>query len=446
METIDKIYTVAQLLEHWSGGIKVNPEYQRGAVWTEIQKQMLIDSIFRGYPLPLFYFHRIASTNLDGNESYFFEVIDGQQRLRAMSEFKNNRLRLLDPAKDSKKMRLPSKVKSQPCPWGGKAFNELDPSLQDRFLTTNLHVQIISAANAEEVRDLFIRLQSGTSLSRQQVRDAWPGNIGPFIESIAGKGTMTPKIRVFQFIDNRGNREDDLDGTDPYVNYRQSCAQALLLFLHKVNNPSGQFLCSITAKDLDNLYHEHTDFDRHGATAKRFELVLDLSRQVLQKSNQLRDDGTVFKKLEIHSLMLLLEEMTRDPANLVEKDIPRIANAFEKARKAVRDSRGNVGKATGASVIEDYYQAIYWAFIPHLLIDRLDPVRFFTTDQRNEIRTRDRGVCQICLEPVEPADEEFDHLKPWLLGGRTVVDNGRLVHARCHPRGRRAIQPHLESN
>jgi uncharacterized protein with ParB-like and HNH nuclease domain len=37
----------------------VNPEYQRGAVWRRTQQKKLLDSVLRGYPLPLIYFHDI---------------------------------------------------------------------------------------------------------------------------------------------------------------------------------------------------------------------------------------------------------------------------------------------------------------------------------------------------------------------------------------------------
>ncbi len=39
-----------------------NPEYQRGAVWTPAQKKKLVDSVLRGYPIPLFYLHHIRQT------------------------------------------------------------------------------------------------------------------------------------------------------------------------------------------------------------------------------------------------------------------------------------------------------------------------------------------------------------------------------------------------
>lgn len=46
----------------------VNLEYQRGAVWTPSQKKKLVDSVLRGYPIPLFYF-LMATNNEDDNDN-----------------------------------------------------------------------------------------------------------------------------------------------------------------------------------------------------------------------------------------------------------------------------------------------------------------------------------------------------------------------------------------
>ncbi len=49
--------TVAAVTESWTNrAIRPNPEYQRGLQWKRPQQQLLIDSVFRGYPLPRFYF------------------------------------------------------------------------------------------------------------------------------------------------------------------------------------------------------------------------------------------------------------------------------------------------------------------------------------------------------------------------------------------------------
>jgi hypothetical protein len=74
-----------------------NAEYQRGAVWTKPQKKRLVDSVFRGYPIPLIYLHHI-SKEVAGAKRDDFEVIDGQQRINALHEYKEGSFKLFDPS------------------------------------------------------------------------------------------------------------------------------------------------------------------------------------------------------------------------------------------------------------------------------------------------------------------------------------------------------------
>ncbi|MBK9982969.1 MAG: DUF262 domain-containing protein [Saprospiraceae bacterium] len=37
--------------------LTINSEYQRGQVWNSGQQKRLIDSVLRGYPLPIIYLH-----------------------------------------------------------------------------------------------------------------------------------------------------------------------------------------------------------------------------------------------------------------------------------------------------------------------------------------------------------------------------------------------------
>lgn len=61
--------------------IDTNPDYQRPAVWTQAQKQLLVDTILRNYDIPKFYWRRT------GRRPDKYDVVDGQQRLRAMWAF-----------------------------------------------------------------------------------------------------------------------------------------------------------------------------------------------------------------------------------------------------------------------------------------------------------------------------------------------------------------------
>ena len=79
-----------------------NPEYQRGKVWRTAQKKRLVDPVFRGYPIPLIYLHHI-SKDVAGSKRDDFEVIDGQQRINALYEYKEGAFNLLTPLRTRKK-------------------------------------------------------------------------------------------------------------------------------------------------------------------------------------------------------------------------------------------------------------------------------------------------------------------------------------------------------
>lgn len=63
----------------------VNRKYQRKLVWTLEEKQNLIDSLIKDYPIPLILF---ADASEDG--STFYEIMDGMQRLNAIFSFVDN--------------------------------------------------------------------------------------------------------------------------------------------------------------------------------------------------------------------------------------------------------------------------------------------------------------------------------------------------------------------
>jgi uncharacterized protein with ParB-like and HNH nuclease domain len=77
-QAIDKIYKRRNRYEI--------PEYQREEVWGVPEKQLLIDTILRGWKLPKFYFVKTSSTG--------YEVVDGQQRLAAIFDFLDGELEL----------------------------------------------------------------------------------------------------------------------------------------------------------------------------------------------------------------------------------------------------------------------------------------------------------------------------------------------------------------
>ena len=91
--------TVKQILDLQKNKLlEVDPEYQRGPVWTRIQKQYFVDSILRGYHIPLIYMHFKKGNEVGGLQvGDRLYIIDGQQRVRALYEFSEGAFPLLDP-------------------------------------------------------------------------------------------------------------------------------------------------------------------------------------------------------------------------------------------------------------------------------------------------------------------------------------------------------------
>ena len=165
----------------------VNAEYQRGVVWTLAQKKKLVDSVLRGYPLPLIYFHQIRQ-EAAGLISQRLEVIDGQQRINALYEFHEGAFKLFDPIKDAGEARFPDFIKRTPCPCAGCTFQGLNEPLREQFLNTVLRVVHIETSDPNQARDLFVRLQAGMPLNSQEKRDAWPGQFTEFVLKLAARG------------------------------------------------------------------------------------------------------------------------------------------------------------------------------------------------------------------------------------------------------------------
>jgi uncharacterized protein with ParB-like and HNH nuclease domain len=114
---------IRELLDlHKKKMLSVNAEYQRGVVWNDSQKKRLIDSVMRGYPIPLLYLHHIKR-EVAGFQNETLEVIDGQQRIEALDKFHEGALKLFDPVKDAAEARFPEFLKSEPCPWAQHTFD-----------------------------------------------------------------------------------------------------------------------------------------------------------------------------------------------------------------------------------------------------------------------------------------------------------------------------------
>ena len=161
------VYTVSQFLD-WQrqGTLELNPIFQRRPVWKGPAKSQFIDSIVRGYPVPIILLRQVQ--NFD-SLTIRLEVVDGQQRLRTLLSF-------IDPAsipdledKDRFTVR-----KTHNSDLAGKSFAQLSQDVKQALLGYELSTHVFPATTGnEQVYRIFARLNStGLSLNEQEVRNA----------------------------------------------------------------------------------------------------------------------------------------------------------------------------------------------------------------------------------------------------------------------------------
>ena len=87
-------------------GLDLDPDYQRGHVWTESQQSAYVEYILRGgYAAKELYFN---SPDWMGRKSGRIELVDGKQRLTAVRKFLNNEVQVFGKYRKDIYGRLPT--------------------------------------------------------------------------------------------------------------------------------------------------------------------------------------------------------------------------------------------------------------------------------------------------------------------------------------------------
>lgn len=153
------------------GKLIVNRKYQRKLVWTNEEKEMLIDSILKGYPIPLILL--AERPTLHGYGTY--EILDGVQRLTSIFDFIENRVSYEEEYFDVEEFTRAKNLSSAGA-FTAKSREEnefIDSELCAKVLDYQLAITIYPAMEENEMIDVFGRINSqGRQLSNQERRQA----------------------------------------------------------------------------------------------------------------------------------------------------------------------------------------------------------------------------------------------------------------------------------
>lgn len=175
-------YRIADILQwHSLGQLELNPYFQRGSVWTRAAQIYLVDTILRGLPVPKVYMR----TKVDlVTKAATREIVDGQQRLRAVIEFARDEFALSTRAKEFR----------------GLTYSSMDDELKEGFLSYSISVDQLLNATDADVLEVFARLNSYTvSLNDPELRHAkYQGSFKWLVHEVAqAEGDLWGELQTF---------------------------------------------------------------------------------------------------------------------------------------------------------------------------------------------------------------------------------------------------------
>ena len=172
-KTTAKIIQISDIIQ-WNEKkeLELSPKYQRNYVWNEKAKAYLIDTIIRGLPIPPIFLRQKTDVT---TKSTTREIIDGQQRIRAILEY------IVDEGFAIKTAHNKD--------YGGKKYSELDEDAQEAMLEYEILAEVVTEKDESSIYDMFARLNSNNYvLNKQEIRNSkyW-GDFKVFIYRLASQ-------------------------------------------------------------------------------------------------------------------------------------------------------------------------------------------------------------------------------------------------------------------
>lgn len=279
-----------------SGILDLQPDFQRGEVWTLPKERLLIDSILRGWHVPPIHIVQESPAAT--------VVLDGQQRLRAIKNFLDDVFEFdgqLDPIepkfKDLHKL----------------TFSELPSAFRSAILNFTIDVYIITRFRPEEPFELFYRLNQASGLTPPEKRNAFFGHPRDQVRDLVARAQ------------DKGMSKDRIG----FSNSRMAYDDVVARFLTTLE--FGDLSRQVRATDITEKYRSNRRF--HSEDLRVAREALDL----VIKSTALDTRLIRFNKATLYSWLLfasrgILQEL---PSNFRDSFDSYLLD-FETARTSIR--------------------------------------------------------------------------------------------------------------
>lgn len=408
--------TVQEILNFYEKDhLNLDPGFQRSSVWGERDRDKLIDSILRNYPLPSIFLYR---RHEDGNLVY--DVIDGKQRIETILMFigamRGNRFWT--------KSRLPDDERPDWIDWNIIRRKKL------QYLITGYNLQIIEVTGEPaDIIDLFVRINStGKALTGAEKRHA--------------------RYYHSAFLKRAGQLAHRFE---PYFRTNKILSPSQISRMKHV-----ELMCElIVAAHNEGVTNKKTALDKImnsdsirgrelDKAAQNTVTTLGRLKQMFPKLSQTR-----FKQIsDFYTLAVLMQKFEREGLILLDRKRNRLAwdllaafsTGVDKVR--LRQKRAE-GTEPGQELYREYLLTVLEATdeinqrrkreqilrgLLEPLFQKKDSARFFSQEQRRILwNTTASPKCVDCHKTLTWDDFTIDHIDPWSKGGKTDLENAAIM-------------------
>lgn len=381
---------------------QVDYTYQRPpGVWSSEDKQCLIDTILKSEPMPLFFL------NLDSDKGIYY-VVDGQQRLDAISQFRQNKIKLNGKFSGERNH--------------GKTFNGENPiSDEERqaFLEYDLKTHILEDYNDERVRMIFSRLQRGKPLTLGERLNAKPGEIVNRMREIAEHPFMKTSIGIAK---------------GRYNNYPDA---ARILFYEKYGSKDMGTVALVAFFD-ENQSFRNTDKGFLNATA-----ILNYLAKCFPTT-----PGD-YKYLEKHVWVMSVYAMIRElkvgyplygRENIIRKFIEDVHGKvydedFRGSNQRYQKFYENVRGGWSEKLITFRRNFLIKEYLDKYPEEEIDFKRQISDEEKIAAFALAGGKCENCGTQFKDYKEpEYHHVVMHASGGKSEKENIKVLCSKCHAR------------
>ena len=308
MQAIQTSYSVADYCQGMERkDIVVNPQYQRSdRVWPPAARSFLIETMLLGFPTPKLSLYQVTDVK---SKKSLREIVDGQQRSRAIFDYYNDNYRLSNTL-ETKEVK-------------GKRFSDLDEEFQRRFLEYAISADLFVAAVPDDIREMFRRINSyNVPLNPEEQRHArFQGDFKWFIYRLSRRYDNT-FVNVGMFSEKQLIRLGD-------AKLLSEICHALLYGI------------STTSKSkLDRMYRDH---EKQFPQQEDIESRLHRAISLLISFTEIHQ-GPLMRPYVVYALMLAITHMQEPVAPLIEV-YPRNGGAYKIKRDVVLANLSRLAEA-----------------------------------------------------------------------------------------------------